>query len=168
MDKKWRNDFLKAAGFLLIIFLAIKFLLPSFATSGKWNGNRSMLFQCKQQMRIWKSAETNNSTFDFSKLSYDDTQRTLIIEWELDVWIKTNFVWQSDKTKREIVIVSGKEYDNVPASFWTFYRKYPAHAVGYSDGTAALISPEQFTNLNLTGFVSISNLATNSEFNIFK
>jgi hypothetical protein len=65
------------------------------------------------------------------------------------------------------VIVCGKEFDNVPASFWTFHRKNPAGAVGYSDGTTGLISPAQFTNLNLNGFVFISSLATNSEFNIF-
>lgn len=156
---------------LVIIFvlaLLAAAMLPSLATTGKLHGNERALKNCELEMRIWKSAETNSPSFDFSKLSHEDTRRVLMLVWTLDAQAKTNFLWQTNKTKHEIVIVCGKEFDNVPASFWTFYLKYPAHAVGYSDGTAGLISPEQFTNLNLTGFVSLSNLATNSEFNIFK
>jgi hypothetical protein len=158
-------------GMLVIAFvlaLLAAAILPSLATSGKLHGNEYALNNCKWEMRIWKSGETNSSSFDFSKLSHEDTRRVLMLAWKLDVQAKTNFLWQADKTKREIVIVCGTEFDNVPKSSWSFFLKYPAHAVGYSDGTAGLISPEQFTNLDLTGFVSLSNLATNSEFNIFK
>jgi hypothetical protein len=152
----------------VVMLLLFAIIAPHLASTGKLQGNERALKDCELEMEIWKSAETNNSSFDFSKLSYEDTRRVLMIGWQLDAQAKTNFLWQTNKTKREIVIVCGKEFDNVPASFWTFYLNYPAHAVGYSDGSAGLISPEQFTNLNLTGFVSLSNLATNSEFNIFK
>ena len=152
----------------VVLLLLFTIIAPHLASSGKLRGNERALKNCELEMRIWKSAETNSSSFDFSKLSHEDRRRVLMLVWTLDAQAKTNFLWQTNKTKREIVIVCGKEFDNVPASFWTFYLNYPAHAVGYSDGSAGLISPEQFTNLNLNGFVSLASLATNSEFNIFK
>ena len=60
------------------------------------------------------------------------------------------------------------EFDNVSKSSWSFGQKYPAHAVGYSDGKSGLISPTEFTNMSLAGFVSLRGFATNSEYNIFK
>ena len=118
-------------------------------------------------MRIWKNAGTNSAKFDFYKLSNEDKQRVIFLGYNPGFLIKTNFVW-SNVSNREIVIICENEFDNASKSPWTFFLKYPAHAVGYSDGTVDLISPEQFTNLNLNGFVSLQNLATNSEFGIFK
>ena len=164
---KWRNDFLKAAGFILIVFLAAKLFLPTLVKSGKLRGNEFSLQRCESQTRIWKSAEAGAANFDFYKLSNEDKRRVIFMGFKPTFWMKTNFVWGSSSS-REIVIVCGQEFDNIPKSAWTFFLKYPSHAVGYSDGTTALISPEEFTNLNLSGFVSLSILATNSEFNIFK
>ncbi len=159
---------MKVAGFLLIVFLAAKLFLPTLATTGKLRGNEFALFQCRWELANWKNANTNG--FNFEKLSKEDKRRAIILlGLNMDAWTKTNFIWAKSETDREIVIVCRKEFDNVPRpAWWNFYHKNPANAVGYSDGTAGLISPEQFTNLNLTGFVSLSNLATNSEFNIFK
>ena len=150
-----------------IVLMALQ-ILPMLASTGKLRGNKAMLYECKNTLRIWKSAEPNSPRFDFSKLSHHDAEFILLWADRFDVWSKTNFNWQVNKTKREIVLVYGIQFDNVPKSSWTFFLKNPAHAVGYSDGTTGLISPEQFTNLNLSGFVSLSRLATNSEFDIYK
>lgn len=82
-------------------------------------------------------------------------------------WIRTNFHW-AGASNREVIIVCESEFDNVSKSFWSLGQKYPAHAVGYSDGKSGLISPGEFTNLSMNSFVSLCELATNSEFNIFK
>jgi hypothetical protein len=148
--------------------IAFAIIAPSLATTGKLVGNKFALAFCKTQIWIGKNAETNSPNFDFSKLSHEDKRRTLLLGYTFAAWIRTNFVWQNSNANRQIIIVCGKEFDNVPMLFWTFYTKTPAHAVGYSDGTTGLISPAQFTNLNLNGCVSFSSLAANSEFNVFK
>jgi hypothetical protein len=143
-------------------------IIPLSSRSHEMQGNYSALYDCKNTLRIWKNAEPNSPRFDFSKLSQHDAEFILIWADGLDVWAKTNFIWQVDKTKREIVLVYGIQFDNVPKSSWIFFLKNPAHAVGYSDGTIGLISLVEFTNLNLNGFVSLQNLTTNSEFDIHK
>jgi hypothetical protein len=78
-----------------------------------------------------------------------------------DFLVRPNFA--STNTSRTVVIVCEKSFDNVPQpTLWNFYRKNPAHAIGYSDGSTGLISPAEFAALDLTGFVSLSNLATNN------
>ncbi len=87
-----------------------------------------------------------------------------------DFLIRTNFLW-SAATNREIVIVCQRRYDNVPTPApWNLFHNTPAHAVGYSDGTTGLISPEEFDSLFIYGFTSLWSLATNADanFKIFK
>jgi hypothetical protein len=92
----------------------------------------------------------------------------LILSLDLNLLVKTNFVWTSDNSNREIIAVCPILFSNVPQPILlNLYHKNPAHAVGYSDGTTGLISPKQFASLNLNNFVSAADLATNSEFNIF-
>jgi len=160
---------LKLTAIALVALIFLFFLSPKCVPnrSGKLRGNEYALNHNRQQMLLWKHEQTNSPNFDFWKLSFFDKQTTIIWGLNLGILFKTNFTWQSDEVKKEIVIICVKEFDNVPKSPWAFFLKNPAHAVGYSDGTTSLISPEQFTNLNLTGFVSVLSLATNSELNIF-
>jgi hypothetical protein len=148
--------------------LIISVFLPLLATTGKLRGNEGALVRNKALIHHWKSNTTNNSVFDFWKLPRESKRTTIVFGLNLDASFRTNFIWQSGKTNREIVMVCGKIFDNVPKSNWTFYLKYPAHAVGYSDGTVGLIPVTEFTNLNFGGFVSAASLATNSELDIFK
>jgi type II secretory pathway pseudopilin PulG len=153
---------------IAVIAIAAALILPQFASTGKLYGNQRALVWFRLQMRDLRNANTNNLAFDFYKLSTEQQKRIVRIGLSFDSWMKTNFDWASG-SNRTIVIVSGKQYDNAPQpSIWNFYHKNPAHVVGYSDGTTGLISPQQFTNLNLNGFVSAASLATNSELNIFK
>jgi hypothetical protein len=161
-------------GFLLGLFtvfvvipLLVSFLLQP--SSGKLRGNKYAMFMCRTEIRIWKNEETNGVRFDFNKLSDENKWHAIaLVDYQSDFWIKTDFDWEN-ASNREIVIVCKKEFDNVPEpALWNFFRRNPAHAAGYSDGTADLISPEQFTNLNLSGFVSLQSLATNSEFGVIK
>ena len=68
------------------------------------------------------------------------------------------------KTNREIVIVCEKSFDYNKANtlFWNLFKRNYAYAVGYSDGSAGIISPTEFTNLDLRGFTSLSQIATNA------
>ena len=132
------------------------------ATSGKPKGNRYGLIACRIFLRDAKNLTAKNADLDFGKLSEKDKYKLTHWARDFDFLAKTNFVWGTNANK-EVVIVCSRSFDNVPQpSLFNFYRRNRAHAVGYSDGTTALISPQQFTNLNLNGFISLSSLATNS------
>jgi hypothetical protein len=57
---------------------------------------------------------------------------------------------------RTIVVACDRAYDNVPRSL--VWRSPRTHAVGYSTGDSGLISPEEFANLNLSGFVAVRSI----------
>ena len=158
---------LKFGAVVVLFALIFSVFLPSLAMHGKLRGNEFALHRCEWQTRIWTNAEASSANFDFYKLSDEDKRRVIMMGFKPAFLMKTNFVW-GNSSSREIVIICGQEFDNVPKSPWTFFLKYPKHAVGYSDRTVGLISPIEFTNFNLNGFVSLSSLAANSEFNIFK
>jgi hypothetical protein len=166
------NALKKILKIVAIVFIAaavfLFFYLPTLTTSGKPRGNRFALFECRLYLNAASATKTNNPIFEFSKLSSEDRHRAILNAIYLDFLVKTNFAWEIS-SNRKVVIVCPKQFDNVPEPILlNLYHRNPAHAVGYSDGTTGLISPEQFTNLNLGDFVSAANLATNSEFNIFK
>jgi hypothetical protein len=164
---------LKSLGQLMIgqfvLFVIAKIVLPHLASSGRHYGNKLMRVECYQQIEALKDAETNSPNFDFFKLSDDNKRHTILFGWNSDFWLKTNFTWEVRDSNRQIVIVCGREFDNVPKpGFWNHFWKKPTHVVAYSDGTTGLISPEQFTNLISAGFASMANLATNTETGLFK
>jgi hypothetical protein len=151
-----------------ICLLAV-FILPAFSGSHKLRGNSKNLLYIRHQIKLWKNQTTNSPTFDFFSLPNDVKSSTVWSVRSFDGFFKTNFSWQNTTDKNEIIIVSAEEFQNVHKhGFWNSFLRNPAHAVGYSDGTVGLISPMDFSNLNLNGFVSAASLVTNSEFNIFK
>ena len=141
-------------------------ILPAF--NGRTSGNRQAMFFWQHELTIWKNSSTNNLRFDFNSLLPEDKHRTIAFGSYWNAWIQTNYLWNTP-SNREIVVVCGRQYDNVhKLGFWNFFIPNPAHVVGYSDGTVGLISPTEFTNLNLNRFVSAVSLVTNSEFKISK
>jgi hypothetical protein len=54
---------------------------------------------------------------------------------------------------RRVVVVCDQAFDNVPN--YLLWRAPMAHAVGYSTGEIGLISPEEFSSLDLSGFVDL-------------
>ena len=111
-------------------------------------------------------ADERAGQFNINKMKMQDLTLISGDRWGSagsDFLVKTNFLI-TKSTNREIVIVSRHAFGNVPQpTFWSFYRNHWAHAVGYSDGSAELISPKEFSKLNLSGFVSVASLVTNSE-----
>jgi len=135
-------------------------------------GNGYALTVCRSYLLTAQMlAEENHSGFEISKLGENDKINLVKLtqsSWlrGADFLVQTNFAWSN--AQQQIVIVCDKGFDNAPKLGWIYFWRNSAHAVGYSDGTAGLISSEDFTNLNLNGFVSLSSLATNSEFKISK
>lgn len=154
--------------FCILTTFYFLFVLPALAPTRQLVGNRSTLAMCRWELSTWREYQTNGPVFNFHILTDDQKRRVIMFGLNQDFSIRTNFVWGSTPGPK-IVIVSGRVYDNVPTpALWNLYWRHPAHAVGYSDGTTGLISPEQFDSLNQFGFASLWSLATNSNFRIFK
>lgn len=147
-------------------------VLPALTSGTNCGQNSYALSACRNfVLSANLAADENNGLFEIGKI---DTNSLSMIDRDIwgasgkDFLVKTNFL-PGDSTNRLVVIVCTHQFDNVPRPvIWNCFRKNPAHAVGYSDGTVGLISSGEFTNLNLSGFVSVASLATNSEFNILK
>jgi hypothetical protein len=133
-------------------------------------GNGAVLAMCGWELSAWKSYQANQPDFNFHQLSADQKRRVIIFGLNQDFLIRTNFLW-SAAASREIVIVSQRQYDNVPTPApWNLFHNTPAHVAGYSDGTTGLIAPAEFDSLFIYGFTSLWSLATNADINfkIFK
>jgi hypothetical protein len=162
---------------LFIVFVVIQLLLPSLASTGKPTPKQGAYRRCLDYAKFVNYAATNNQfALDISKLADENISSTyhssvfthlLFSAQDLakqgeDFLIKTNC--STAKTNHEIVVVCEKsfDYDKANASFWNLFKRNYAHAVGYSDGSADIISPTEFSNLDLRGFASLLQIATNA------
>lgn len=159
---------------VIVIALLVGLIVMSIPSTSAKNcgGNNYTLSNCKHfALAARMVADENAGLFTINKIESQDLTLISMDRWGSagsDFLVKTNFLI-TNQTNREIVIVSQRAFANVPQpTFWSFYRKHWAHAVGYSDGSADLISPKEFSKLNLNGFVSIKSLVTNSEAKISK
>jgi len=77
--------------------------------------------------------------------------------------------WVSSTNSHEIVVICDVAYGNIPQpSFWNLHRRTLRHAAGYSDGKSALLTPAQFKDLNLAGFVELPDLQSTVGTNHFE
>jgi len=157
-------------GFVLMAGLLVGMILPATSASNCGQNSYALTVCRNFAVTTVSAAQDNQSKFEIGKI--DKIEGRILSSlaergWGMsgvDFLVRTNFVL-GNSSNREIVIVCERQFGNVPQpTVWNFYRQNPAHAVGYSDGTTGLISPEQFRNLDLSGFVSLSNLVANPEF----
>jgi len=122
---------------------------------------------CQQYSLLTHLASTDGKVyFRFAEL--DEIDRTGVARLAKSHWVsgadffvRTNLAIPSNG--RAVVIICEKPFDNVPQpTIWNFYRKNPAHAAGYSDGSKGLISPAEFALLDLAEFVLLSSVPTNN------
>jgi hypothetical protein len=163
--------------FFLIPILTAMFL-PALASTGKPTPRQKAYRACLSYVWFVNNSATNNQfTLNASDLFNGKTPvefarwafsaETLAKQGEKFL-IKTNC--DTAKTNNGIIIVCERQfrYDDFNTSLWNFFRHNYVYVVGRSDGKAGFITPTEFTNLNLNGFVSLSALATNSELNFPK
>ena len=151
-------------GWVLGVGLLLGIMLPALSSHTNCGGNSYALYACKQFITMTQ-LDTEVGSIDISKLGEDERSEAAKLAksvWtgHADFLIRTNFA--TTNTPRLLVIVCERPFNNVPQpTIWNLYRKNPAHAVGYSDGSTALISPAEFEVLNFTGFIHLSSLGTN-------
>lgn len=157
-----------AIGLLLVgVAFAAWFFLPFLAPSTNCGGNSYALTVC-EEFAVTARAKTQDheGSFEISKISQQDLAMIARNAWGIsgaDLLVRTNFL-PGSSTNRALVIVCTRKFDNIPQPMiWNLFHKTPAHAVGYSDGEVALISPDDFAKLNLDGFVSAASLVAGSQ-----
>ena len=148
----------------VILGLAVPATRPS-----NCGGNTAALFVCGQFAATARiNAEDDGGAFDFWRLPDDEKKRLATLAHYHWIPSATFLVrresFNTDRGIRQIIAVCDKAYGNVPQpTLWNGYKKTPAHAAAYSDGSAGLISPAQFQSLNLADFTDASELiSTNS------
>jgi len=156
--------------FFFVVVAWVIFAVSS-ASTGKPTEKTYARLTCGSFLVIaTQAAQENNSVFEIGKLNSKERTELLALSqsWHngADFFIRTNFTVQGSAKK--IVIVSNWELNTTKPIIWNFFRKNPAHIVGYSNRMIGFISPKEFADINLNGFVSVVSLATNSALNIFK
>ena len=167
-----KQKILTGLGITLAAAAAAVVILTVLTPQTNCGGNSAALSACHNYALAAQIASAeNHSQFDTGKIDKQALSELARENWGMtrsDFVVKTNSVLRN-RAKPEIVILCTKQFENVPQpTIWNFYHKNPAHAVGYSDGKTGLISPTEFTNLNLNGFVSVASRTTNSQLTIFK
>ncbi|MEK7781133.1 MAG: hypothetical protein AAB370_06500 [Verrucomicrobiota bacterium] len=126
-------------------------------------GNSAALANCNQILVCVRlSCETKTFLLNTSPMSAEERDHFLelgVNHWtgEAQYWVRTN---RWDLTSRtQMVVFCEKAFANVPQpTFFNFYKRNPAYAVGFADGTAQLISPADFAQLDKSDFAPLSAL----------
>ena len=152
-------------GLILLVGMLVAMILPLLTSASNCGGNSYALVACANYVTITHMAVDDGES-DISKLGEvekSDAAKLAKSSWisDADFLVRTNFT--STNTSRMVAIVCEESFGNVPQpTLRNFYRKNPAHAVGYSDGSTSLISPVEFKALDLNGFIHLSSLGTNT------
>lgn len=76
--------------------------------------------------------------------------------------VRTNL--NSDLPLTAVLAVCEQPFDNVPLpTLMNLFRRNPAHAVAYADGSTNLISPAAFAQLDLSGFVATKSFSNSNK-----
>jgi hypothetical protein len=150
----------------IILFAVAGIVLPLFQHTN-CGGNSAALARCNSYSLIARvNAQDHGPIVDVSR--FEKSDREQIASLANDCWLagsKLLIRKSTDFSKKErmIIAVCDTPYSNVPQpTVWNLYRKTPAHAVGYSDGTTRLISPAEFRDLHFEDFIDASTLAEKS------
>jgi hypothetical protein len=154
----------RAAGIALALVLCAVLLLPSLTPPSNCGGNSAALAACShiglcfsnisekrgnQPVSIVELSAAERASFEFvlSDLSWIPNSKVFVTRSAIQV--------DSSNGKR-IICVCHTPFDNVPQRW---IGKAPlTHAVGYGDGSAGLLSVEEFQRLDLSDFVDVSSI----------
>jgi hypothetical protein len=138
-------------------------LLPLLARPSNCGGNSAALNNCNQILvysRLFNG--TNLFLPDVQQMDPDDRKGFLQLgesQWTANAlyWVRTNSL--DPKNPTQIVVFCDQVFDNVPQpTIGNFYKRTPAYAIGFANGTTALISPAAFAQLPKGEFAPIATL----------
>jgi hypothetical protein len=137
---------------------------PSFVSTTKnCGGNTAAVHVCQSYALILSLIVSENSEEAISATNlpasyHDELARIARYHWVPGArfLVNTELVTRETLNSRQIVIVCNTAYRNVPKR--RFIKAPSTHAVGYSDGTTALISTADFHMLNKAPFIPLDAL----------
>ena len=153
--------------FLLVGLVAISaigagFVLPLFARSN-CGGNSAALSNVRMYVLLARMGSTDSPDHVFHVLTVTPEQRKQLAHVAHDHWIpnarflvSTGPLSEESSQSRRIIVVCDTAYRNVPRRW--IGSAPPAHAAGFSDGSAELISPAQFAALDKSSFTFLDEL----------
>lgn len=158
-NRKLLFCFVGLGAFVLVVGL----LLPLFARTSNCGGNSYALTACKQiGLSVQEIMTTNSPLSQFNQFDPDNHTNLLRLSdshWTpgASYWLRTNGFSQT--TQKQIIVFCDTIYANVPQpTIWNFYRRNPAYAVGFSDGSTGLISPPEFIHVDRDNFLNLTTL----------
>lgn len=120
-------------------------------------GNSAALFKTRYvatSFNLIFSGERNDEVFRLEDWLSDPESRTaLSFGWGVrSFWLK-NEIGREDALP---VAVCGQVFSNVPQpTIWNLFRKNPGFAASYMDGTARILSIEEFNDFDFTDYTHI-------------
>jgi hypothetical protein len=151
----------------LVLVVLVGLLLPLMSSSN-CGGNSAALNACGMYLVVVKGwhAEHPHGLFHFDELDLE--ARDTLTDLPGASWVRSAKFWAKlDDVKidsagpKQVVIVCDKPFNNVPQH--VLWNAPMTHAVGYSTGEAGLISPAEFSQLNLNGFVDLQVMRKKSD-----
>lgn len=148
-----------------LLFAAVCFtvLLPLLARPSNCGGNSATLSNCNQIITYSRLFSVTNSFLpDAQQMDSDDRKRFLDLagnHWTADAryWVRTNNADPNNST--QVVVFCDQVFDNVPQpTLGNLHKRTPAHAIGFANGTTALISPAAFAQIPKGDFAPIATL----------
>jgi hypothetical protein len=146
------------AGFLLVVG-AVAWLVPGHTTN--CGGNSAALARVQSYAALAAVSARYASDHQFHIFSPAEEQRTDLAILARSHWLPyAHFLVSTTPVQagaaRRVIVVCDTPFYNVPQRW--IGSPPPAHAAGFSDGTAALISPAEFAALDRSQFVALDRL----------
>ena len=147
----------------IVVVALVGIVVPATRRSN-CGGNSAALFVCGEFVAIPReTAEGKGGVLDFNMKPGEEKKSLGYLAKNNEIpgasFLVKRGRHEIEEGQKQIIVVCATAYSNVPQpTLWNLYKRTPAHAVGYSDGLAELISPAQFNSLNLSDFVDAREL----------
>jgi hypothetical protein len=156
-NRRWLWTLLATVTAFLFIAALV---LPALFQASNCGGNSAAITACDHYLVLLELWEHDNPGQTFRYDSASPYLRRELADLAGANWVmparflgKLNDVRIDPSGPKQIVVVCDRAYDNVPRG--VLWKSPMAHAVGYSTGATGLISPSEFAQLDLDGFVEL-------------
>ncbi|HNQ73964.1 MAG TPA: hypothetical protein PKN95_10235 [Verrucomicrobiota bacterium] len=147
---------------LVVIAILTGFVLPQLSRTN-CGGNSAALANCKQILATAQLSGAASPLFLMAtQMRLAEREQFLKLganSWTGNArfWVRTNGLDLTVAT--QVVVFCDQTFDNVPQpALRNFFKRHPAHAAGFADGTTGLMPPEADTQLDRTDFAPIAYL----------
>lgn len=150
-------------GVLSVLAVAAALAFPFFGYTTNCGGNSAALSRVQEYALVASMTASDNLEHTFRVNAVTPDLRKQLAELAHCRWIPnarflvaTAPLYTNESRSRRVIIVCDTPYRNVPRRWMG--SAPPAHAAGFSDGSAALISPAEFAALDRSSFTYLDEI----------